>query len=52
MWRGATTTMAERSRTMRLIYVASIWMTILHCSNGIPWTQEKVNQLSEKRFVV
>ncbi|KAG7226254.1 hypothetical protein INR49_003004 [Caranx melampygus] len=42
MWRGATTTMAERSRTMRLIYIVSIWMTFLHCSNGIPWTQEKL----------
>lgn len=45
MWRGASTTMAERSHgpsIMRLFYTVAIWVTIIHRTKGIPWTQEKV----------
>ncbi|XP_070836143.1 glutaminyl-peptide cyclotransferase [Chaetodon trifascialis] len=46
MWRGASTTMAERSNgpsTMRLFYTVAIWVTFIHCTRGIPWTQEKLH---------
>uniref|UniRef100_A0A4W6DWW0 Glutaminyl-peptide cyclotransferase n=1 Tax=Lates calcarifer TaxID=8187 RepID=A0A4W6DWW0_LATCA len=46
MWRVATAAMAERSHgpsIMRLFYSVAIWMTFIHCSNGIPWTQEKLH---------
>ncbi|KAF1375052.1 hypothetical protein PFLUV_G00235420 [Perca fluviatilis] len=46
MWRGATTTMAERSHStskMRLFYTVVIWVTFIHCTDGIPWTQEKLH---------
>lgn len=45
MWRGASTTMAERNHgpsIMRLFYTVAIWVTIIHRTKGIPWTQEKV----------
>lgn len=45
MWRGASTTMAERSHgpsIMRLFYTVAIWVSIIHRTKGIPWTQEKV----------
>ncbi|XP_073339455.1 glutaminyl-peptide cyclotransferase [Pagrus major] len=46
MWKGASATMAERSHfasTMRLFYTVTIWVTIIHCTGGIPWTQEKLH---------
>ncbi|XP_070776496.1 glutaminyl-peptide cyclotransferase [Enoplosus armatus] len=46
MWRGATTATAERSHSpsmMRLFYSVAIWVTFIHCTNGIPWTQEKLH---------
>ncbi|XP_078134018.1 glutaminyl-peptide cyclotransferase isoform X1 [Sander vitreus] len=46
MWRGATTAMAERSHSpskMRLFYTVAIWVTFIHCTDGIPWTQEKLH---------
>lgn len=45
MWKGASTTMAERGHfpsTMRL-YTVTVWVTLIHCAGGIPWTQEKVH---------
>ncbi|KAM6968481.1 glutaminyl-peptide cyclotransferase [Tautogolabrus adspersus] len=44
MLREASTTIAERSHglsIMRLLDSVAIWLTIIHCTNGIPWTQEK-----------
>lgn len=44
MWRGTTTTMAERSHStfkMRFFYTVAIWVAFSHCTDGIPWTQEK-----------
>ncbi|XP_068577828.1 glutaminyl-peptide cyclotransferase [Cebidichthys violaceus] len=46
MWSGATTTMAERSHgpsKMRLFYTVTIWVAFVHCTAGIPWTQEKLH---------
>ncbi|XP_074517250.1 glutaminyl-peptide cyclotransferase [Sebastes fasciatus] len=46
MWRGATTTMAERSHSaskMRFFYTVAIWVAFSHCTDGIPWTQEKLH---------
>ncbi|XP_044023934.1 glutaminyl-peptide cyclotransferase [Siniperca chuatsi] len=46
MWRGTSTTMAERSHSIsitRLFYTVAIWVTFIHCTNGIPWTQEKLH---------
>lgn len=46
MWRGASTAMAERSHSpsiMRLFYTLAIWVSFIHCTNGIPWTQEKLH---------
>ncbi len=48
MWRVASTTMAERSDSpsvLRLFYSVAIWVTFIHRTDGIPWTQEKVNKL-------
>ncbi|KAM6912599.1 glutaminyl-peptide cyclotransferase [Xenentodon cancila] len=45
MWKGATASMAERSRgpsTMRSFYATIICVTFIHYINGIPWTQEKL----------
>lgn len=45
MWKGATTSVAERSHSssiMRLFHTVTIWVTIIHCTYGIPWTQEKL----------
>ncbi|XP_042244524.1 glutaminyl-peptide cyclotransferase isoform X1 [Thunnus maccoyii] len=45
MWTRATITMVERSHSlsiMRLFYTVCIWLTFIHCANGIPWTQEKL----------
>ncbi|XP_020500675.1 glutaminyl-peptide cyclotransferase [Labrus bergylta] len=45
MLRDASTPAAERSHDlsiMRLLYSVAIWLTIIHCTNGIPWTQEKL----------
>lgn len=47
IWTRASTTMAERSHdrsVMRLFYAVGIWLTFIHCSDGIPWTHEKVNK--------
>lgn len=40
--------MAERSHShsasmMRLFYAVAIWVTLIHSTNGIPWTQEKLH---------
>lgn len=38
--------MAERSHSpsiMRLFYTLAIWVSFIHCTNGIPWTQEKLH---------
>lgn len=38
--------MAERSHSpsiMRLFYTLAIWVKFIHCTNGIPWTQEKLH---------
>lgn len=38
--------MAERSHglcTMRWLYSVAIWMTFIHCTCGIPWTEEKLH---------
>uniref|UniRef100_UPI0037E73732 glutaminyl-peptide cyclotransferase n=1 Tax=Semicossyphus pulcher TaxID=241346 RepID=UPI0037E73732 len=46
MWREASTTIAERSpglSRMRLFYTVAIWLTFVHCTSGIPWTQEKLH---------
>uniref|UniRef100_A0A3Q1GG13 Glutaminyl-peptide cyclotransferase n=1 Tax=Acanthochromis polyacanthus TaxID=80966 RepID=A0A3Q1GG13_9TELE len=46
MWKEATTSMAERghtSPTMRLFYTVVVWVAFIHYTNGIPWTQEKLN---------
>ncbi|KAF3844679.1 hypothetical protein F7725_007842 [Dissostichus mawsoni] len=46
MWRGATTAMAERSlgpSKMRLFYTVATWVTLIHCTDGIPWTEEKLH---------
>ncbi|XP_054470305.1 glutaminyl-peptide cyclotransferase [Anoplopoma fimbria] len=46
MCRGATAAMAERSHgpsKVRLLYTATIWVTFVHCTAGIPWTQEKLH---------
>lgn len=45
MWRGASTMVAQRSNSasvMRLFYTVVIGLTLIHCTKGIPWTQEKV----------
>nr|XP_046269753.1 glutaminyl-peptide cyclotransferase [Scatophagus argus] len=45
MLRGASTTMAEQSHSpsvMRLLYTVAIWVSVIHSSKGIPWTQEKL----------
>ncbi|XP_070698886.1 glutaminyl-peptide cyclotransferase [Pempheris klunzingeri] len=49
MWRGASAAMAERSHSsfiMRLCYTVAVWVTFIHCSSGIPWTQEKLHHQS------
>ena len=46
MWRGASAAMAERGHfpsTMRLFYTVTVWVTLIHGTGGIPWTEEKVN---------
>ncbi|KAK5886045.1 hypothetical protein CesoFtcFv8_017123 [Champsocephalus esox] len=46
MWRGATTAMVDRSlgpSKMRLFYTVAIWVTLIHCTDGIPWTEEKLH---------
>ncbi|CAK6968010.1 glutaminyl-peptide cyclotransferase [Scomber scombrus] len=46
MWIRSTTPMAERSHSpsiMRLFYTVCIWVAFVHCTNGIPWTQEKLH---------
>ncbi|XP_041810210.1 glutaminyl-peptide cyclotransferase [Chelmon rostratus] len=45
MWRGASTTMAERNSpsTTRLFYTVAVWVTFIHCARGIHWTQEKLH---------
>lgn len=48
MWRGASTAMAERSHRPSMtgfFYTLAIWVTFIHRTDGIPWTQAKVNQL-------
>ncbi|XP_072313948.1 glutaminyl-peptide cyclotransferase [Eucyclogobius newberryi] len=43
MWRGATTTMAERSHSSScLFYTVAIVATYFQFSHGVPWTQEKL----------
>ncbi|KAM9341355.1 glutaminyl-peptide cyclotransferase [Symphorus nematophorus] len=46
MWREASAAMAERSHSlsmMRLFYTVAIWVTFIHSTRGIPWTQEKLH---------
>ncbi|XP_035466001.2 glutaminyl-peptide cyclotransferase [Scophthalmus maximus] len=46
MCRGATAAMAERSHgpsTMRAFYAVAAWITFIHCSAAIPWTEEKLH---------
>uniref|UniRef100_A0A3Q3W2Z0 Glutaminyl-peptide cyclotransferase n=1 Tax=Mola mola TaxID=94237 RepID=A0A3Q3W2Z0_MOLML len=45
MWRETSTVSTERSRSpskMRLFYTVAIWVAFIHCTEGIPWTQEKL----------
>ncbi|XP_041667849.1 glutaminyl-peptide cyclotransferase [Cheilinus undulatus] len=45
MRKGATITMVEQSHNLflvRLLYSATIWLTFIHCTYGIPWTEEKL----------
>ncbi|XP_071761918.2 glutaminyl-peptide cyclotransferase [Centroberyx gerrardi] len=45
MWRATTTAMAERRHgpfIMRFFYTVGIWVAFIHCANGVPWTQEKL----------
>ncbi|XP_037341826.2 glutaminyl-peptide cyclotransferase [Pungitius pungitius] len=46
MVRGATSTRTQRihgASNMRLFYTVTIWATIVHCTAGIPWTQQKLH---------
>ncbi|XP_036980986.1 glutaminyl-peptide cyclotransferase [Acanthopagrus latus] len=46
MWRGASAAMAERGHfpsTMRLFYTVTVWVTLIHGTGGIPWTEEKLH---------
>ncbi|XP_054894513.1 glutaminyl-peptide cyclotransferase [Poeciliopsis prolifica] len=45
MWKGATTSMAERSQRisiMRSFYAALIGLTFILHTHGVPWTEEKL----------
>lgn len=46
MCKGATTSVADRSHaasTMSLFHTVAVCVTLIHYTNGIPWTEEKVN---------
>lgn len=46
MCKGPTTSVADRSHaatTMSLFHTVAVCVTLIHYTNGIPWTEEKVN---------
>lgn len=45
MCKGATTSVADRSHaasTMSLFYTVAVCVTLIHYTNGVPWTEEKL----------
>ncbi|XP_027857026.1 glutaminyl-peptide cyclotransferase [Xiphophorus couchianus] len=51
MWKGATTSMAERSQrisTMRSFYAALIGLAFILHTHGVPWTEEKLRHRALK----
>ncbi|MEQ2223835.1 hypothetical protein ILYODFUR_001144 [Ilyodon furcidens] len=51
MWKGATTSMAERSHRlsiMRSCYTALIGLTFIFHTHGVPWTEEKLRHRALK----
>lgn len=55
MCKGATASVADRSHaasTMFLFHTVAVCVTLIHYTNGIPWTEEKVNIFKGSAHVV